>query len=197
MSNAQEAFDLPLTIGVISDTHIYPRGSQQLPPGVRNLFTRAGVGLILHLGDVNHPGVLRDLALIAPVLAVQGNNDSPELLDSLPLQRTLSVGPITIGMVHGHGGRSARAHAIDVFAGAVDLACFGHSHKPGIEDVAGTIMLNPGSATDRRWHPHFGVAIVHITAAGIDPELILFTDPHHLDNIAFERNHESPEESSA
>jgi putative phosphoesterase len=181
---------------VISDTHIYPMGARQLPPSILALFRRAGVGLILHLGDINHAGVLDELEAVAPVLAVQGNNDSPELLDRLPVAREFEVGPFTIGMLHGHGGRSARHHVTEMLAGKVDLACFGHSHIPIIEEVDGTTLLNPGSATDRRWHPHFGIAVVRIREEGFDPELILFADPRHLDNLAFDSADDPTQETS-
>lgn len=186
MTSCQPRHSLPLTIGVISDTHIYPNGARQLPPGVVALFQRAEVDLILHLGDINHRGVLTELERVAPVLAVQGNNDDPDLVGLLPRIHTFSVGPFTIGMVHGHGGRSAREVVTATYAGKVDLACYGHSHIPKMEEAAGTLLLNPGSATDRRWHPHFGVAVVRIDDNGINPDLILYADPRHLDNIDFD-----------
>ena len=186
MNDERQTFPVPLTIGVISDTHIYPHGSRQLPPPVVALFKRAEAGLILHLGDINHRGVLSDLEGIAPVLAVQGNNDDADLTSLLPLTHTFQVGPFTIGMIHGHGGRSAREVATSTFAGRVDLACYGHSHIPKLEEKQGTMLLNPGSATDRRWHPHFGVAVVRIGESGIDPQLILYADPRHLDTIDFD-----------
>ncbi len=186
MSDTPIPDQLPVTIGVLSDTHIYPQGARQLPPPVLALFERAGVDLILHLGDVNYRGVLDDLEKIAPVLAVQGNNDDPDLVSLLPMTHTFQVGPFSIGMVHGHGGRSAREVVRSTFAGSVDLACYGHSHIPKLEEVSGTLLLNPGSATDRRWHPHFGVAVVRIDDKGINPELILYSDPRHLDGITFD-----------
>lgn len=184
-------YDLPLTIGVISDTHIHQQGARELPSEVVSCFRRAGVDLILHLGDINVRSVLDELEVVAPVLAVQGNNDSTELLVDLPLIRKLMVGPFTIGMVHGHGGRSARHQVEETFAGEVDLAIFGHSHIPVIAEAGGTILLNPGSATDRRWHEHFGIALVTISDLGIYPELILFSDPVHLDNVNFDRHQHS------
>lgn len=186
VTDLQTSRPLPLTIGVISDTHIYPNGARQLPPGVLALFQRAEIDLILHLGDINHRGVLDDLEQIAPVLAVQGNNDDADLVGLLPLAHTFSAGPYTIGMVHGHGGRSAREVALTTFAGTVDIACYGHSHIPKLEEVSGTLLLNPGSATDRRWHPHFGVAIIRIDDNGIDPQLILYSDPRHLAGMEFD-----------
>ncbi len=102
---------MPLTIGVISDTHVYARGARRLPPEVIDLFIRFEVGLILHGGDVNTSGVLLALAEVAPVLAVRGNNDDAILLDGLPEVIEFYAGQHRFGLVHGHGGRSARSEA--------------------------------------------------------------------------------------
>lgn len=181
----RRSFELPLTLGVISDTHVYASSKRQVPHEVHALFRRANVDLILHLGDVNTREVLDDLSEIAPVLAVVGNNDDDELYDALPTTITFSVGPYRFGMIHGHGGRSAKQQVRETFGGKVDMAFFGHSHVPFIGEAGKTILFNPGSATDRRWHEHFGLGIVHVTDRGIDPELILFTNPAHLGQITF------------
>jgi hypothetical protein len=52
-----------------------------------------------------------------------------------------------------------------------------------IERVGETILINPGSPSDRRWHPHFGVGFLTIADGVISPELVLFTDPADLDRI--------------
>lgn len=71
-----------MLIGVLSDTHM-PRRSKSLPPLVwRGL---EDVDLILHAGDINHPDLLHELGLIAPVHAVLGNTDPYELQIKLPL----------------------------------------------------------------------------------------------------------------
>jgi putative phosphoesterase len=184
----RRAFEVPLTIGVIADTHIYAHGSRVLPAPVLDLFRRAGVGLILHLGDVNSAWVLQELADLAPLLAVAGNNDEDELQDALPASLRFTVGPHSFGALHGDGGRSAKDQVKRTFGGKVDLAFFGHSHIPYLDEYQGTTLFNPGSATDRRWHEHFGVGIVGVTAGAIDPELILYTQANHLTNITFETN---------
>ena len=102
---ARRSFELPITLGVISDTHVYASSKRQVPPEVHALFRRARVDLILHLGDVNTRLVLEDLSEIAPVLAVVGNNDDDELYDELPHTITFTSGPYRFGMIHGHGGR--------------------------------------------------------------------------------------------
>ena len=108
-STSRREFPVPLTIGVVSDTHVHLRGTRRLAPEVVDLFIRFKVGLILHAGDVNTAAVLLALAEVAPVIAVRGNNDDAILMDDLPETVEFTVGPHRFGLVHGHGGRSARA----------------------------------------------------------------------------------------
>lgn len=182
----QRDFGVPLTIGVIADTHIYPHSRRTIPDQVKCLFTRAKVDVLIHAGDANSRSVLQELGEIAPLIAVPGNNDDDELHDMLPRTVRFTAGRFRFGAIHGHGGRSAKQVVTDAFLGKVDCAVFGHSHIPYMEQKDGTILFNPGSATDRRWHDHFGVGIITVTEDGIDPELILFTDPSHLENIRFD-----------
>jgi len=150
---------------------------------VVDLFIRFKVGLILHAGDVNTSGVLMALAEVAPVIAVRGNNDDAILMDNLPEVVEFTIGKHRFGLVHGHGGKSARSEAKRRFGGRVDCAVYGHSHVPLIERESGTILFNPGSATDRRWGPHFGVGLIAVTDAVIAPELVLYGDPRHLASV--------------
>jgi len=177
---------------VIADTHIYAHSNRVIPPPVLDLFRRAEVGIILHLGDVNSAWVLDELGDLAPVLAVAGNNDDDELQHRLPSSLRFTVGRHTFGALHGDGGRSAKDQVKRSFGGKVDLAFFGHSHIPFLDEYKGTVLFNPGSATDRRGHEHFGVGIVKVSAEAIDPELILYTQPDHLTNIRFGTDVDSP-----
>ena len=176
-------FDAPLTIGVVSDTHVNPRGARRLPTEVVDLFTRFEAGLVLHAGDVNTASVLAQLAIVAPVLAVTGNNDDAELRELIPESVQFQVDRFRFAMLHGHGGQSARSEARRRFAGQVDCVVYGHSHIPLIEREGNTILFNPGSATDRRWGDHFGVGLIRVTEGGIEPELVLYQDPRHLSNV--------------
>jgi len=182
----ERTFPAPFTLGVIADTHIFPGSVRQLHPELFALFRRAKVDLLIHLGDVNTRAVLEDLAEIAPLLAVRGNNDDAELQAMLPLTLRLTIGRFRVRALHGHGGRSARDEATRQFAGKADLVLFGHSHKPLMETTRGSILFNPGSATDRRWFDHFGVGVIRFDGERIDPDLILFEHPAHLANIAFD-----------
>ena len=177
-----ETFDVPLTIGVIADTHILPRGARRIDPEILRLFERFDVDVLLHAGDVATARVLDTLNEVAPVIAVHGNADERDLLTRLPLEHHFSVGEHQFVLLHGHGARTART-AARRFASEVDCVVYGHSHIPKIELEAGTILFNPGSATDRRWQPHFGIGIIRVSQVGIAPELILYLDPRHLANV--------------
>lgn len=185
-ATSQRVFDAPLRIGVISDTHIYTGGRRELHPAITRLFRRARADLMVHLGDANSRSVLEEIAEIAPLIAVPGNNDDDDLQVILPQTTRFSVGRFTFGVLHGHGGRSARDEAIRRWAGKVDCVLFGHSHKPLLERVDGTTLFNPGSATDRRWHPHFGVGLIVVEEDRFSPDLIVYAHPEHLDNVPVE-----------
>ncbi|HKF36105.1 MAG TPA: metallophosphoesterase family protein, partial [Ktedonobacteraceae bacterium] len=83
-------------IGVISDTHI--PDFRWLPESVWQHF--AGVELIIHAGDLSVLRVIDELETIAPVVAVQGNVESGEVMLKLPIKREITVGHCRIGVVH-------------------------------------------------------------------------------------------------
>jgi uncharacterized protein len=182
-ATSKRVFDPPLTIGVIADTHIYTGSRRELHPAMMRFFERAQVDLMVHLGDANSRSVLEEVAVLAPLIAVPGNNDDEDLQVILPQTTRFSVGRFTFGVIHGHGGRSARDEAIRRWAGKVDCVLFGHSHKPLLERVGETVLFNPGSATERRWHPHFGVGLITVEEDRFTPDLVVFTNPEHLDNV--------------
>jgi uncharacterized protein len=86
-----------------------PRGSRRLPKECLQRLESAE--LILHGGDVVAASVLERLRELAPVEAVAGNMDEPELLAELPQRRVVELDEARIGMVHVPGpaaGRSER-----------------------------------------------------------------------------------------
>lgn len=181
------------TIGVISDTHIRAIGTRVMPQRVWELF--ADVSLILHGGDLTHERVLTELETIAPVMAVHGNNDTWELEQKLPTSRRIKIEDCTLGLAHGdvpvqgihrvtalpfEGNRHAAAHAWSHFAHDENISCvvFGHSHRPlcqwhDFEDQR-VLFFNPGSPTDKRYGPNFGLGLLRIDGAKIEPELVLW-----------------------
>ena len=65
-----------MRVVVQSDTHA-PRFWKRCPPGVAERLLAAEV--ILHAGDVCVASVLEELSAYAPVHAVLGNNDGPDI----------------------------------------------------------------------------------------------------------------------
>ncbi|MNK70413.1 phosphodiesterase [compost metagenome] len=162
-----------MRIGVVSDTHL-PRFGRRLPSAlVEGL---RGVDRILHLGDLTAPEVLGWLEAIAPVTAIAGNNDPPELHAALGRKRLLTLGGVRIGMVHGDGkGKTTLERALAAFEDEpLDLLLFGHSHQPYCARHGDRWVLNPGSPTDKRRMPHYSYALVDLAPGSIVPEVKIF-----------------------
>ncbi|MEX2161749.1 MAG: YfcE family phosphodiesterase [Anaerolineales bacterium] len=150
------------TLGLIADTHV-PDRSPRLHPQALSIFERARVSAILHAGDIAVPRVLAELETVAPVLAVRGNRDWFGFHD-LPYHRRLTVAGARIGLTHGHGSWAAYLRdkvrfllrgpqSFDYFMQRaislmpdVDVLVFGHNHEPMVKEVAGVLVVNPGSA---------------------------------------------------
>ena len=145
-------------IGVISDTHL-PKFSA-LPEEIWEYF--AGVELIIHAGDLSELTVISELETIAPVVAVQGNVEREEVVMKLPIKKEVTIGGCRIGIVHILGearnyARTARWEFPDA-----RVVIFGHSHTPYNQEHDGQLLLNPGSATDRRRQPTCSIALLTI-----------------------------------
>jgi putative phosphoesterase len=173
----------PVLLGAVGDTHISPtRTGRSLHPVVE-FFRRADVRLILHAGDAGHASVLQSLEQVAPTVAVRGNADPLDLIETLPDRVWIEAGSRTVLLLHGHHGKTALKAARAAATPDIDLIVFGHSHKPLIDREGRTILFNPGSPTERRWNPHFGVGLIRVSDAQVEPELVLFDDIRHLANV--------------
>jgi putative phosphoesterase len=145
-------------IVVVADTHM-PRRARELPRPL--LEAMAGADAIIHLGDVTSSSVLHALHALAPVYAVHGNNDEPEVVASLPSTCRVEIGGKTLVLLHGHlGGATAMQAAKKVTGG--DAVLFGHSHRAYCQFEEGRLMFNPGSPTDRRWAEHRSFGIIDV-----------------------------------
>lgn len=156
-------------IGVISDTHLPSRGAR-VPDAALRAFE--DVELIIHAGDHSIRAVIDQLSAYAPVEAVQGNIENADIMATLPIKREVVVGGCVIGIVHILGDRDQYArNARREFPNA-RCVIFGHSHIPYLEESDGLLLLNPGSATDRRRQPHCSVALLTITDGQPSAEII-------------------------
>jgi len=128
---------------------------------------------ILHAGDVLENWFLEDLAEMAPVHAVLGNNDVG--LD-LPERLEVVLEGVRIGMVHDSGARTGREARLSRWFPACDAVVFGHSHIPLDARGHGQRLLNPGSPTDRRAQLHHTLALLDLDDARIRRSRILELD---------------------
>jgi uncharacterized protein len=141
-----------MRIVVLSDTHA-PRFWKRCPPGVAEHLFPAEV--ILHAGDVCVASVLEELSAYAPVHAVIGNNDGPDV-SAWGASETaeLELAGLRVGMIHDAGPRQGRLARLRRRFPGTDLVIFGHSHIP-MQAVDGNFRIfNPGSPTDKRRQPH-------------------------------------------
>lgn len=155
-----------MRIGVISDTHGLLR-----PEAVRAL---RGSELIVHAGDVGTATVLEGLRVIAPVVAVRGNNDRGAWARTLRERETLEVAGTRIHVIH-----DVKELRFSVTHGRVEVVIAGHSHRPMIARHDGVLFLNPGSAGPRRFTLPICVGVLSVGTGRPRARLIeLAVAPH-------------------
>ncbi|EFQ64128.1 metallophosphoesterase family protein [Pseudomonas lactucae] len=150
-------------IGVISDTHGLLR-----PEAVAAL---QGCEQIIHAGDIGSPEILDQLAQIAPLHVVRGNNDQDApWAQQVPDHLMLDV----------DGWRTLVVHDIADVPALLDaqtrLVIIGHSHKPLIEWRGAVLYVNPGSAGRRRFKLPVTLAVLEVQAESIQSRLISLVD---------------------
>jgi len=202
-------------IGVVADTHC-PEFLDRLPDRLFEVLR--GVDLVIHAGDVTSKETVAALTAVAPVEVVRGDHD-PEAA-GWPLSREVVIEGRRIVIVHGNRTRwveepqtllwtlslgayhphSRLARALRGRFGNPDAIVFGHTHRPLIETLDGTLMFNPGGvhqwnpttaglrlaqnpgwfewswlqvARHIREHPAPSVGILEVSPTGIVPKVIL------------------------
>lgn len=146
-------------IGVISDTH------GLLRPQARRVLQ--GVELIIHAGDIGGPEVLAELDKIAPVYAVRGNTDKGDWAWKLPLSRVVEAAGVHLYVLH-----ELFALDLDPAAAGFQSVIFGHSHRTHLEQKAGVLYLNPGSAGPRRFTLPVTLALLRVSNKSLQAEHI-------------------------
>ena len=125
-------------VGLISDTH------GLLRPGALELLR--GSDAIVHAGDIGDPGIVGELARVAPVTAIRGNIDTAAWAHAFPETAVLKIGGATLYVLHDIAGLG-----LDPAAEGHRAVICGHSHKPRIWCKNGVLYVNPGSAGRRRF----------------------------------------------
>jgi putative phosphoesterase len=147
-------------IGLISDTHGLMRQEA--------LTALKGTDLIIHAGDVGKPGIIEQLRVVAPVVAVRGNVDKGAWASELPMTAVAEAGSVLIYVLH-----DIQQLDLDPAAAEFNIVVSGHSHKPSRTERAGVMYVNPGSAGPRRFQLPITVARLDL---GRSPWSVEFID---------------------
>jgi uncharacterized protein len=138
LSGETMSADKTLRVALLSDTH-----------GLMRAEARAfavGCDYIIHGGDIGSAQILDELAAIAPLIAIRGNNDGLAWAAHLPETELIRVGGVFVYVIH-----DISQLDIDPHAAGVQVIVSGHSHKPLVERRDGILYVNPGSCGPRRF----------------------------------------------
>jgi putative phosphoesterase len=149
-----------IIVGLISDTH------GLLRPEALDLLR--GSDFIVHAGDIGDPGIVTELARLAPVVAVRGNVDKAAWAQSIPSTDVLEVG----GAAFLYVLHNIEDLDLDPAAAGFHAVVFGHSHQPGVRWKDGVLYVNPGSAGPRRFSLPISVGRLLVDAGTVSAELI-------------------------
>ncbi|HEX9291951.1 MAG TPA: metallophosphoesterase family protein [Anaeromyxobacteraceae bacterium] len=160
-----------MRVGLVSDTH------GLFEPRLVELF--AGCDLVLHAGDVVKASILDDLARIAPVRAVRGNNDLGPAFEHLPEIAHVELGEVDAVLVHQIGGRSRLLPAVrrSLARHRARVVVYGHSHRPGAWLDDGLLFVNPGSAGPRRFSLPRAAGLLDVRGRRVEVRLLDVASP--------------------
>lgn len=152
-----------MKLGIISDTHgLYDEA-------INEIF--AGVDGIIHAGDIGKLEIIHRLETIAPVFAVEGNND---WFGAYPTERLEEINGQRVLIRHIFG----ELHQLDRNAHQMletripDVLVFGHSHRPYRQQLNRTLLFNPGSAGPRRFNLPRTVGLLTLSPTSIEARII-------------------------
>jgi uncharacterized protein len=148
-----------LRVGIISDTHglLRPEAGAFL----------AGCDYIIHGGDIGGPEILEELALMAPLISVKGNNDTQPWAARLRETELIRVGNIFVYVIH-----NLAELDIDPAAAGVRVVVCGHSHKPVVEERNGILYVNPGSCGPRRFNLPISAGEITVSGSAVRARLV-------------------------
>jgi putative phosphoesterase len=148
-----------LRVGLISDTH------GLLRPEARTFL--AGCDYIVHGGDVGAPEILDELAGMAPLIAVRGNNDAAPWAARLPETELIRVGNVFFYVIHNLSDLT-----IDPGAAGIRVVVCGHSHKPAIGERDGVLYVNPGSCGPRRFKLQVTLGEIRVSGSAVTARIV-------------------------
>jgi putative phosphoesterase len=160
------------TVGLIADTHV-PARAPCIPKMVFKIFEN--VDFIVHAGDLVKLEVIDELEQLAPVLAVYGNMDGPEVSGALPKLNSLKIYDWKIGVMHDPNTLFGRGKMREIAKqNNFDVFVYGHTHNADIKWEGKILYINPGSPTNpmASFMNKPSVALLKVTKEAITPEII-------------------------
>lgn len=125
-----------LVVGVLSDTH------GLLSPEAFRALADMSPQLIVHAGDICGDDIIPTLEMLAPVVAVLGNNDWPgEYGPHVRERAVFTVSGVDFTVVH----IPSRLGLL-----TTRVAICGHTHVPKVQQCGACTVVNPGSCTRPR-----------------------------------------------
>jgi putative phosphoesterase len=146
-------------IGLISDTHGLLR-----PEALAFL---RGCDHIVHGGDIGEQRILDELAAIAPVTAVRGNNDTGTWAQDVPATALIEFGGMRLYAIH-----DLAQLAIDPVRAGLRVVISGHSHRPLAQERGGVLFINPGSAGPRRFKLPVSAAELRLDGGAVTARIV-------------------------
>jgi len=160
------------TVGLIADTHV-PARAQCIPKMVFKIFEN--VDFIVHAGDLVQLAVIDELEQLAPVLAVYGNMDGPEVSGALPKINSLKIFGWKIGVMHDPKALFGRGKMREIAKqNDFNVLVYGHTHNANVKWEGTTLYINPGSPTNpmSSFMNKPSVALLKVTQEAITPEIV-------------------------
>jgi uncharacterized protein len=179
-----------VTIGLISDTH-YGERCFDLPNELFQIW--ADINLILHAGDIGESSVVKKLSEIAPIIAVQGNDEPDASKITFLNKQIISIYGHKILLWHSHyvDPKEEKANRIGIWDPKLDriastgedmgadIVIYGHTHIPMISHVGKTILFNPGTLASGSYFTRQIVKSVGILKITADSS----TEFHHINLV--------------
>jgi putative phosphoesterase len=151
-----------LRVGLVSDTH------GLLRPEAKRF--ASDCDYLIHGGDIGSPEILDELAAIAPLTVVKGNNDAADWAVHLPETEIIRVGGVFVYVIH-----DISKLDFDPHSAGVRVIVSGHSHKPSVVERDGILYVNPGSCGPRRFRLPISIGELLVDGAEVRARTIELT----------------------
>ena len=147
-----------MKLAVISDSH---DNLANMKLAVSSIL-KEDVETVIHCGDLCAPfmmGLLKEFKM--PVHLVFGNVDGDKLRMSQQKPENVSIHG-EFADINLNNRRVAVIHYPEIasaiaLSGQYYLVCYGHNHVAKIDDVGGSLLVNPGEITDYKGKPSYAV----------------------------------------